>query len=110
MTRPVDQPGPPQLDYEATDYTGLQVEISDVFTGETGDLIREHAKAVLALRELNAAVTDVNSAVMAAIGAQSREGWKAFDAKTDVTAIRLAAFHKTLGEQGYIVARVQDVT
>lgn len=47
---------------------------------------------------------------MAAIGAQSREGWKAFDAKTDVTAIRLAAFHKTLGEQGYIVARVQDVT
>jgi hypothetical protein len=40
----------PTLDYEATDYAGLCQEISDMFMGETGDLIRDHARAVILLR------------------------------------------------------------
>jgi hypothetical protein len=41
----------PELDYEANNYGDLCAELSDIFMGETGDLIREHARAVLALRE-----------------------------------------------------------
>lgn len=44
--------GWPSLDYEATTYEGLQAEIGDDFLGETGDLIREHARAVLVLRAI----------------------------------------------------------
>jgi hypothetical protein len=42
--------------YEGQTYADLQQEISDDFMGETGDLIREHARAVLTQRSLLALV------------------------------------------------------
>lgn len=50
----IDPDGDMLTDYEATDYAGLIPEISDDFGGETGDLVREHAKAVVQLRRLSA--------------------------------------------------------
>lgn len=39
-------------EYEGETYDDLKVEISDAFMGETGDLVREHARFVLAVREM----------------------------------------------------------
>lgn len=46
------RPGDARLDYRSTDYNELRAEISDDFMGETGDLVREHALAVMELRAL----------------------------------------------------------
>jgi hypothetical protein len=43
-------------EYEGTTYEDLCAEISDGYMGETGDLVREHARSVLEVRQLRARV------------------------------------------------------
>lgn len=68
--------------YEGKTYADLTLEISDAFTGETGDLIREHAKLILAL-------TAVDRALAFAPRSMSLGEMSAFETKGSLPWVRM---------------------